>query len=110
MGKMIRFIRGSLQRTLFVLIVLFIILPTGAMGVIAYRQYSQIITEKVSTLSQNNVMQVSSNIEAIFRSIQNNSLSFYQNGQVRDFLLAPKEEREEAWEALAPVYWELHCL
>lgn len=100
MGKMIRFIRGSLQRTLFVLIVLFIILPTGAMGVIAYRQYSQIITEKVSTLSQNNVMQVSSNIEAIFRSIQNNSLSFYQNGQVRDFLLAPKEEREEAGEAL----------
>lgn len=84
---------GSLQYTIFVLILVLIIVPTMTLSIISYNKYAEIITDKVSTLNRNNIVQIGSNIEDIFNDLRNNSLSFYQNDTVRNYLLAddPKE-------------------
>ena len=75
---------GSLQKTIFAVILVLIIVPTAILGVISYRQYRKIITENVRVLNQSNTSQIASNIEGIMKNLQNSSLSFYQNEMVRE--------------------------
>lgn len=92
---------GSLQKTIFVGILVLIILPTTILGVISYSQYRRIITENARTMNLSNISQVASNIEGILKNIRNASLSFYQNEMVRDYLLAVEQkEVEDAWYSL----------
>ncbi len=88
MRKNRRMIFDSLQQTIFVLVIVLIIIPTMTLGIISYNKYAEIITEKVSTLNSNNIAQIGSNIEDIFNDLRNNSLSFYQNDMVRNYLMA----------------------
>lgn len=92
---------GSLQRTIFIMILGLIMVPTMILGVISYNQYRKIITENATHLNRSNVTQIASNIESIMMNIRNTSLSFYQNDSVRDFLLADSNESAEiAWQNL----------
>ena len=91
----------SLQKTIFAVILVLIIVPTAILGVISYRQYRKIITENVRVLNQSNTSQIASNIEGIMKNLQNSSLSFYQNEMVREYLLArDPDEVEQAWYSL----------
>ena len=92
---------GSLQKTIFAVILVLIVVPTTLLGVISYGQYRKIITANARTLNLSNTSQIASNIEGILKNIRNSSLSFYQNDMVRDYLLA-KEPRqvEDAWYSL----------
>ena len=92
---------GSLQKTIFAVILVLIIVPTAILGVISYRQYRKIITENDRVLNQSNTSQIASNIEGIMKNLQNSSLSFYQNEMVREYLLArDPDEVEQAWYSL----------
>ena len=92
---------GSIQKTIFAVILVLIIVPTAILGVISYRQYRKIITENVRVLNQSNTSQIASNIEGIMKNLQNSSLSFYQNEMVREYLLArDPDEVEQAWYSL----------
>ncbi len=85
---------ATLQHTIFILILGLIIVPTTTLGLISYSEYAKIITEKISTLNMNNIEQIGSNIEDVFHNIRNNSLSFYQNDMVRNYLLAEDSKEQ----------------
>ncbi len=91
-----RKIFGSLQMAIFAMVLVLILIPTMILGVISYGQYRKIITENATTLNQNNTTQIAANMEGIMRNVGNNSLSFFQNERVRDFLLAQGEENVES--------------
>ena len=87
---------GSLQMAIFAMVLVLILIPTTILGVISYGQYRKIITENATTLNQNNTTQIAANMEGIMRNVGNNSLSFFQNERVRNFLLANGEEEVES--------------
>lgn len=101
MKKLWKTVVGSLQKTIFAVILVLIVVPTTILGVISYGQYRKIITENVRVLNRSNTSQIASNIEGILKNIRNSSLSFYQNQMVRDYLLAKDPELvEDAWYSL----------
>lgn len=101
MKKLWKTVVGSLQKTIFAVILVLIVVPTTILGVISYGQYRKIITENVRVLNRSNTSQIASNIEGILKNVRNSSLSFYQNQMVRDYLLAKDPELvEDAWYSL----------
>lgn len=101
MKKLFQGVFGSLQKTIFAVILVMIMIPTTVLGTIAYTQYRKNITEHVEALNQGNASQMAWNIQGILKNVQNSSLSFYQNQMVRTFLLADSEkELEAAWYSL----------
>ena len=60
---------GSLQKTIFAVILVLIVVPTTLLGVISYGQYRKIITANARTLNLSNTSQIASNIEGILKNI-----------------------------------------